>query len=133
MNKHAFTLIELLASIVILGLLAGIAAVSYTSIMRNSADRVYESYEDTMHAEAVYKLTMHYDKVNFTSNKATLSLRDLEVEPINNPDNPGNECLDSYVEVTRANVNGVLSFHYKVCLKCPKHNADGNSCREYDN
>ncbi len=133
MNKHGFTLVELLATIVILGLLAGMATISYTAFVKSSAEKVYESYEDTMHAEAVYKLTMHYSDVSFSGNKATLSLQDLAIEPFNNPDDKGNTCSSSFVEVTKSTVNGVLSFHYKVCLKCPHHNSDGNNCREYEN
>ena len=133
MNKKAFTLVELLATIVIIALLAGIATVSYTALIKQSGDEVFKAYESTMHAEAVYKLTMHYNDVSFTNNKATLSLDDLEVDPINNPSNPRDKCLNSYVEVTKSYVGNVLSMHYKVCLICDNYNSDGNNCREYEN
>jgi prepilin-type N-terminal cleavage/methylation domain-containing protein len=67
-NKQGFTLVELLATIVVLGLIAGIATVAYTGIVNDSATRVFESYEDTMHAEAVYRLTNFYSDVNFVNN-----------------------------------------------------------------
>ena len=108
MNKKGFTLVELLATIVIIALLAGIATVSYTSIVKQSSDRVFESYESTMHAEAVYKMTMHADDVTFTDGKAT-------------------------VEVTKSRVNGVLSMHYKVCLICSNYNSDASKCKDYEN
>ena len=133
MNKHGFTLIELLATLVIIGMLAGIATVSYTSLIKQSSDTYFERYEDTMHAEAVYKLTMHYDDVTFIGDKATLTLSDLGVDPINNPDDSNDKCLNSYVEVTRTRVNGNLSMTYKVCLICNKYNKNGNNCHEYDN
>lgn len=131
MNKHGFTLVELLATIVIIALLAGIATVSYTAIIHQSTDKSFETYMETMHAEAVYKLTMHPDNVTFENGKATLQLNDLEIEPINNPVTPSDKCLNSYVEVTKSRVNGVLSMHYKVCLNCP--NSDYSKCKEFEN
>ena len=133
MNRNGFTLVELLATIVIIGLLAGIATVSYTSLIKQSADEVYKNYENTMHAEAVYKLTMHPNDVTFQDGVATLSLEDLQIEPFNNPDDPGDKCLSSYVKVTKSRVGNVLSMNYKVCLICPSYNNSGNNCREYEN
>ena len=133
MNNKAFTLVELLATIVIISLLAGIATVSYTAIIHQSSDKVFKSYEETMHAEAVYKMTMHPDKVTFTDGKAILRFDDLEIEKFNNPVDPSDACLNSYVEVTKSRVNGVLSMHYKVCLICNAHNSDGSKCRDYEN
>lgn len=133
MNKDGFTLVELLATIVIIGLLAGLTTISYTALIKQSVDKSYENYENTMHAEAISKLTMHPDDVIFHGGVATLSLADLEIDPFNNPDNPGDKCLNSYVEVTKSRVGNVLSMHYKVCLICPSYNSDGNNCREYEN
>ena len=133
MNRKAFTLVELLATIVIISLLSGLAAVSYTLIVNQSADKVFTSYEDTMHAEAVYKLTMHYGEVDFTDNVARLSLNDLQIDPINNPNDSSDMCLNSYVDVTKSYVGNVLSIHYKVCLICGNYNSDGSNCRDYEN
>ena len=132
-NKNGFTLVELLAVIVIISLLAGIATVSYASLINQSNNKAFETYEDTMHAEAVYKLTMHFDDVTFTNGKATLYLSDLGIDPINNPINPNDKCVNSYVEVTKSHVNSVLSMHYKVCLICNDYNNDGTKCRDYEN
>ena len=133
MNRNGFTLVELLATIVIIALLSGIATVAYTALIGQGADTVFKSYEDTMHAEAAYKLTMHYDEVTFTSGKARLSLDDLKVDPINNPKNSNDKCLSSYVDVTKSQVGNVTSIHYTVCLICNDYNADGSNCREYEN
>lgn len=133
MSKHGFTLVELLATIVIISLLAGIATISYTALVHQSSDKVFESYESTMHAEAVYKLTMHPDDVVFSEGKATLSIEDLKAEEINNPIDRDDKCPNSYVEVTKSRVNGVLSMHYKVCLICRSYNSDGTKCRDYEN
>jgi prepilin-type N-terminal cleavage/methylation domain-containing protein len=140
MNKHCFTLVELLATIVIIAMLAGLATVSYTALMCQTADEVFKRYEDTMHAEAVYKLTMHYNKVVFSGNTARLPINGdssnpnfLEVDLINNPKDASDKCLDSYVDVTRSNVGTVTTFTYKVCLICSDYNSDGSNCKVYDN
>ena len=140
MNKYGFTLVELLATIVIIAMLAGLATISYTALMGQTADEVFKRYEDTMHAEAVYKLTMHYNKVDFTGNTARLPLNGnssnpnvLQVDPINNPKNKSDKCLGSYVEVTKATVGTVTSFTYKVCLICNDYNSDGTKCKTYEN
>ena len=135
MNKKGFTLFELLAIIVIIGVISGIATISYRSIINASADRVYTSYEDTMHAEAAYMLTNRYNEVNFINNKARLSLNDLKIEPINNPNTKSDRCTGSYVDVTRTRTssNSVLSITYKVCLICQDYNSTGTNCRTYEN
>ena len=148
MNKKAFTLVELLATIVIIGLIAGIGTVAYTTLISQSETKVYEAYEDTMHAEAVYRLTMKYDTIRWTGNKVSLSLKlgnyipdgekddyinVIRIDPINNPNDSKDFCPSSYVEVTKSNVGGVSSYHYKVCLICKDYNSDGNDCEEYEN
>ena len=133
MNKKAFTLVELLATIVIIGLVAGIGTIAYTTLISQSETKVFESYEDTMHAEAAYKLTMKYTEVNWEGDKATLRLNDLEIDPINNPNDSNDLCPNSYVEVTKAYVGNVLSLNYKVCLICNSYNSDGSKCRTYEN
>ena len=52
MNKKGFTLVELLAVIVIIALLSSIAAVSYTTFVNSTRDRVYKTYEDTIKSAA---------------------------------------------------------------------------------
>lgn len=133
MNKHGLTLVELLAVIAILGLISGIAVISYRAIVNSSADRVYKSYEDTMHAEAAYMLTNRYNEVTFTNDKARLSLDDLKIEPIVNPNTKSDRCTSSYVDVERKRVGNVLSITYTVCLICQDYNSTGTNCRVYEN
>lgn len=131
MNKKAFTLVELLATIVIIAMLAGIAAISYTSLINKADTTVYEAYEDTMYSEAAYKLTMHYNDVNFSNNKAKLSLNDLEIDLFKNPDDSNDVCPRSFVEVTKSYVGSVLNMEYLVCLVCNGYNNDGSNCKKY--
>lgn len=48
MKNKGFTLVELLATIVIIALISGIAVVSYNSIHNRTRTKVYETYEDGM-------------------------------------------------------------------------------------
>ena len=57
MKKNAFTLIELLAVIVILGIISTIATVSYTRYISKSDNAAYEDGEKTMEAAAESYLT----------------------------------------------------------------------------
>jgi len=139
MNKHGFTLVELLAAIAVFSIISGIAIVSYTALVHRSKIKSFQSYEKTMYASAVQLLTeyvMDPSKASmFPRNGETKKffLSDLEVDPIVNPINKNDLCLSSYVEVTRDDYTDsfdahVDSFKYKVCLICEDYNATGNSC-----
>ena len=51
MNKQGFTLVELLATIVIISIVSGIAVISYNSIIRQSSNSVFESYCSTVSSD----------------------------------------------------------------------------------
>lgn len=142
MNKKGFTLVELLATIVIIALLSGIAAISYTTILEKSRLKSFHTYENTMYAE-VMKLIVDslYNPGqvslfprNGETKKFYLSelVANKEIETFNNPVNKDDLCynsnheLDSYVEVTRndyiSSKEHVDALEYKVCLICPNSN-----------
>lgn len=133
MNKDGFTLVELLASITIIAIISSIAAISYSSFIHEGNNRVYKSYEDTMHAEA----SMYYleNPSNLPSNNTTvrLGLSEMNIQRINNPKNASDTCPNSYVEVTRQDKNSMVSLSYKVCLICNDYNASGDNCKNYVN
>ena len=135
MNKHGFTLVELLATIVIIALIAGIATISYSALIHESNLSHFKRYQDTLHAEAAYYLSNNYDKVTFNSNKATLSLTTLNPDPINNPINHNDKCSSSYVEVTRTYVGSIASITYKVCIVCSNTSLPSgfDACKTYEN
>ena len=118
MNKKGFTLVELLATIVIIVLIGAIATISYTSFMNHASNESFETYRDTMRSEAVNYLMQHYDEVNWVNNTARLTLTDLKIDPINNPKDKNDLCANSYVDVTRSYVGSVLTIRYNACLKC---------------
>ena len=122
MNKNGFTLVELIAAI-------GIATVSYISILNNAQRKSYETYQDTMHAEAITYVVNYPDRITWSNDTARILLSELNINPINNPKNSDDLCANSYVDLTRTHVGNVLSVTYNVCLVC----SDYNSCKEYDN
>ncbi len=132
-NKNGFTLVELLAVIVILGLIAGVGVLAYTSIIDSSKIKVYESYEHTMHAETMELLGKHVELLPKKNKTKRFSLTDIKIEPINNPRNKSDKCTSSYVDVTRKVVNGVDTFTYKVCLICNDYNKNGSQCKTFEN
>ena len=137
MKNKGFTLIELLATVVIIGLIAGIGAVAYTNIIRQSETRVYEAYENTLHAETLELLTKKPQLMPKNNQTKRFTLNDIKPDPIKNPKNSNDLCTSSYVEVTRHdfNENGtyVNSFTYKVCLICGDYNKNGTECKTFEN
>jgi prepilin-type N-terminal cleavage/methylation domain-containing protein len=142
MNKKAFTLTELLSTILIIAFIFGIAVFAYTRVVNRSKDKAFEVYEETMYSETMSLLIESLTDPNKASlyplNGETkrFSLTELGIKKINNPNNVNDLCLDSYVEVTRNDYQGTSSndymenLQYKVCLICRQsnYNVNGENC-----
>ena len=137
MKNKGFTLVELLATIVIITLIGGIGAIAYTNIIRQSETRVYEAYESTMHAETLEILAKKPELLPKNNQTKRFSLTDIKIDPIKNPRNISDLCTSSYVDVTRHDFNEggtyVNSLTYKVCLICNDYNKNGTECKTYEN
>ena len=148
-NNSGYTLIEVLAVIVIISLIAGVGALAYTSIIRSSEDKAYETYERTMHTEIMSYIINHVAQApknnkskkfwikvgNKTSSLANTSKDGFfDIDQINNPRDKNDICLNSYVTVTRKDTSvGHNSYTYRVCLKCNNYNTDESKCKTYEN
>ena len=141
MNKKGYTLVELLAVIVIIALIGGIAVISYSSYQKSTAERVFETYMDNMHESMIMYLLNNTALVPKTTGvKPKVLLKDLPIEQIKNPYNQDDKCLNSgsYVEVeylasgdlSNSNV-GLSGLKYKVCLNC--NESSYSKCKEYTN
>ena len=136
MNEKGFTLVELLAVIVIIGLLSSIAVVAYNSFIDNARERVYKTYEDTMKAEAEMYYINNTGDLPTVGNSKKLRLSYLlannKIDKINNPDDENETCSstiekkDSFILIERGqhirdedgNIENHFNLTYTVCLKC---------------
>lgn len=87
MNKNGFTLVELLATIIIIGLIMVFVMPSAARVSRNNKKRIYSEYENMM---------VEYAKINENNSEDVINLYDLE-----ELENVKNECL-GYVTINHS-------------------------------
>ena len=119
MNKKGFSLVELLAVIVILAIIGGIAAVSYTSLIDRTETKSYKNYEQSMKSSATMYIIDNGYKNRIMLNELIDSNK---IDKFNNPKSE-DSCLSSYVLVTKNSDD--IDLSYKVCLICPEYTSDG--------
>lgn len=129
MNKNGLTLVELLAVIVVLAIVMGIAAVSVSYLIENSKQDVYKNYEENLESATKNYLTANLDKIplppdpNGTVYSTTINMETLLtnnfIDKLEDPKDRNNDCSESYVIVTRCeDKNNNYNLIYKVYLKC---------------
>jgi prepilin-type N-terminal cleavage/methylation domain-containing protein len=145
-NRKAFTIVELLAVIVILTVIGGIAVGAYYQYYEKAKVRVFENYEQSM-KDAAVEYVIDTGEMPTSSTPIRLDLRYLAGETVNgkkvkkpyieyldNPNSKGDRCLNgSYVEVrlgtkkttTDGKVDNNKKFEYKVCLVCEGYKTSG--------
>lgn len=135
MNKKGFTLIEILATLLILSIIMGLAAIAYSSIVNRTKQKSFETYENTMYSETMELMINALsdptkgDLFPRIGETKRFSLTDIGIEPFRNPVNKDDLCTGSYVEVTRNESGSPDELNYKVCLKCPNSNYD--NCKDF--
>lgn len=118
MKTKAFTMVELLATLVIIGVIASIVVVGVTNYVNNSRNKTYASHEESLkRAAEAYFLEHSQDNAN-SIDLNTLNnegyLDDL-LDPVTKTKCQGN--------VTRTAVSGEYNteYNYNVCLICNKY------------
>ncbi len=135
MKNKGFTLVELLATIVVIALISGIAVVSYNSIHNRTRKKVYETYEDGMKV-AIQELVI--DEPNLLGVRVPLSYLtgqssggityplpsdDPYMDLIKNPNDKTDYCLGgSYAKAEIVNNKTIIT----VCLRCTHYQS--SSC-----
>lgn len=141
MNKKAFTMIELLAVVLILGVVLAIAVTSYNGYLNTSRDKsfklainslrdiVEEAYIDCSSNNPNNDFCLNHKRPTTNSDKIYLYelINSGYSEKVKNPYDTNSECdSNSYIEVSPVSFNnGVSEYSYNVCLICGDKYSDG--------
>ncbi len=119
-NNKGFSLVELLAVIVVLGILITVATFTYQSILNNSKNKVYKEYEITMKDAAMMFVIKNGVP---SSSKITMSdlINNQYLDKFVDPED-AKDCPDSYVTVI-ANSN-YSDISYNACLICNSYKTE---------
>lgn len=123
LNKKGFTLVELLAVIVILGLLMSVAVGAVTMYMDKSKEQAMETIISTAYDGAVNTLMEENIMLN-EGETTTFDILELyengSIERPADPYNSSKEC-EGYVKVTNPKASssaGIDNYQYKVHIEC---------------
>ena len=136
MNKKGFTLVELLAVIIILGVVAMIFVPNTVKIIKENSIKVYKIKEKELVKAA--KDYAEYDK-NFSRPTAESPTKYITMPQLVSG-NYINKIIDStslnecsaFVKVTLSDING---YNYEPCLLCDNYTTEKSFCTTttYDN
>lgn len=126
MKNKGFTLVELLGTIVIIGIIFAIAIPSVTYIIRASKKRAYRAHENTMKKAATAYLTDNSAKIPAKGEKCFINVDTLVAEKyidsLSDPEDKARNCHEgSYVNVYRSNEDINISLTYEPYLNCSKN------------
>jgi len=129
MNKKGFTLVELLAVIIILGVISTVAVFSYNGFIQKSRNDAYKDNETTLkaaaesliaHCEATFSdkdycvdIPLYNEEVEITMDKL---VEGKFINKMVDPSNSGSYCT-GYVKVKNVS-SDPLKLEYKTCLRC---------------
>ena len=120
LNKKGFTLIEILATVAIMGILSGVAIMGVTRYIEKTQREAYEMMQKT-----VYDAAASYFQKNPSSNSVDTQtlLSEGYLETLQDPSNK-NETCSGDVEITKTLglATALDSYTYTVKLQCKKYN-----------
>ena len=123
-NNKGFTLVELLAVITILGVLAAVGMVSMNKYLKQAREASYTDYEKTLKQSSENALVQNSRLIPAINNKIVVDGNWLKcqgyMKKLRDPKNNNRDCADSsYVIISRgADISFNMNIDYQVCLKC---------------
>jgi len=137
-NNKGFTLIEIIAVIIIMGVLIVVSGIAVTGYIENSKAKTYESYKkDLAGASDNYLINCMTNNENNCSipeygNDLRITYNELVEkgysEKLKDPEGDG-YCDKSYVIAKNTSKDGV-DIEYQVCLYCSKYESTDDGCEE---
>lgn len=124
LNKKGFTLIEILAVVVLLGLLTSVAISGTMRYLEKTREKAYEALEQTLHSAAENYIIDRGVLVPTTGGLTLTSAQLIETGFIKELDDPAgaddNKQCTGTVKVTRSNNTGskLDEYTYEVHLQC---------------
>ena len=124
LNKKGFTMLELLAVIIILGIVMTLAYMGVSKYLEQARDATYEDFENNITTGVTNYLIDH---TSYIPNEGESLVVDVEklvcegyIENLQDPRESARTCnLESYALVKRNNNTGYnMDIEYSACLKC---------------
>ena len=136
--KRGFTLIEIIAVIIIIGILTLITVPAISQYIKGSQDTTYETHETNM-KNAVRNMTINCIEENKDCNlptegqKSLVYLNDIiengYLTELKDPKGEGTcSSVLSYVEIENT---GNSNYDYNACLYCGSYKTDNENCVKY--
>lgn len=123
-NNRAFTMLELLAVIIILGILMSLAYMGVSQYLKQARDSTYEDFEKNITSGVTNYLIDHTGSIPEEGESLVVDVSKLicegYIETLTDPNESSKTCnLESYAIVTRENdVSYNMNIKYEACLKC---------------
>ncbi|HIS37956.1 MAG TPA: type II secretion system protein [Candidatus Onthousia faecavium] len=135
MNKKGFTMVELMAVIIILGILMSLAYMGVTQYLERARDATYEDFEENIRTGATNYLIDHTGYIPEVGESIVIDVSKLicegYVEELQDPHSPtkGGTCnLNSYAIVTREeDTSSNMMITYEACLSCSEYKSEACS------
>lgn len=129
-NNKGLTLVELLAVIVIIGILSSLAVTAISKLLDRSTENYYKDQEDNIALAAQTYTNDNRNLLPFktgSDNSVTIKLEILQgtgyIKTVK--DKSGKKCISGCVKITK---NSKEDYTYKTYLECDDYKTEGYIC-----